>query len=1575
LISLPARGLDLGLTLSYNSLVWTRSGNSMNFDLDQGSIAPGFRLGFPIVEGPYWNSQAGANFYLLITPSGARLELRQVGSSLIYESADSSHLRLTDNTSADFSLLLQPTDGSKLRFEPAGGGWRCKKITDRNGNFITATYKSWGELETVTDTLGRVLTFNYDSNDNLQSITQTWIGQTHEWATFGWGTAAIGNNFPGMTNLGPNSTSIPVLTQVGLADGSRYTFGYTTQGLVSNISRAASDTYNPSYTIYEYDSSDDCPRITQKRVWATNWSDQEGVPHEVATSFGHDADGGCRLTLPDGTIYKEFYGNGWQSGLPTETRNYATVADANANVWQKKTTTTWTQDNTGVGYITNPRVTETNIYDASGNRRRTTVDYGAYAQHGLPYIVKEYAGDGATELRRSQTDYNLSQVYLDRRIIGLVSASQLYDAVAGQWQAKVTYTYDGSAINSQATAATQHDQTFSASFTTRGNVTSVSRWDVTDIDNSSKKLTSSATYDAAGSVIGSSDPAGHASSIGYVDSFSDSINRNTYAYPTSFTDADGFSSTVQYKFEFGAKMRVQTPLPNVTTNQPGPVTTFAYDAAGRIQQSTQNNGAYTRYIYGPDYVETLSSVNNLADEAYTFQLFNGRGQVFISGGNHPGSNSGYRAQTTYYDVMGRVMKQSNPTEINGSWIPSGDDVYNAQTDTGGWRFTQQSYDWKGRVRITTNTDGTYKEASYSGCGCAGGEVVTLTDEVNRQQRIYSDVLGRTWKTEILNWNGSVYSSTTSSLNARDQATLVRQFAGTDQSQTYQDTTMSYDGYGRLQTKHVPEQNAGTATVYAYNLDDTIQSVTDARGAMASYSYVGNNRHLVTGITYSAPSAIPIPAAASFGYDSAGNRTSMADGTGSLTYQYNSLSQLTSETRQFNGAGAPSTSYTLSYQYNLAGALKKITDPTNVTINYNHDTAGRVIGVTGENNLVNGVSQYASNFAYRAWGAVKNKDYASGGHSHVDYNARLLPTTTALSNLYPGSIPNGTMTWNYEYYADGRIQLASDSADNRFDRLQEYDHAGRLKEAYSGREARGLAQTTPADNPYRQSMQYDAWDNMTSKSGRFWRQSLSDSGTYINNRRQYWSYDAEGNAGGDGKSHSYDAAGKQIMVTSGTETVGGSGTGHPVQSGWEIAQTYDVEGKPVKRLETRRSEEYIGEGPQTNITETVTTTYYLYSSVLGAKVVELDASGVKTKGYVYANGERLAKQEINQWWSAVWWHHSNAGTNSWVEANEGVALRQEMDPMGAEVGTSDPYLDLANPTYKDIQTLPQQLYLEGGDPFDYSGGYEIDGMPVSASEFMRRVGGGSVTAGRIDRHGNTFQANEMQVFGSSVWVDRWDTTNSSDIDHDISTPYIVNIVSQNHGYFLTANDGLTMRNSVARRPQNLASQTGRTQQKPIWCQRDVITAMNDAWSRSGNAGMSNRVGSGGVEAGFNLNGAPTSYQIDPKFTNEQNKMTIKYNPLGYPPAKPMPTFANFHVHPRGRDANNGAPSTPGNNSEANGRGDTGAFDDIYNNPKGGKQAIQVFVMSWYGLSMYDPATRQTTQLVSGIGFLKGKDCPP
>ena len=482
LLSLPGRnGLDLGLALSYSSMVWTRSGPYIYFDEDNGFPSPGFRLGFPTVQRKVFDAQTGRKTYLLITAGGERVELRQVGTSNIYDAADSSYLRLTDNGS---TLLVHSTDGTKLSLSEINGEYRCVEIKDRNGNYIVVNNNALGRISSIVDTLGRVINFNYDTNANLISITQSWNGQpSHQWVSFGWGTRTMQSSFTGLTALvgSANGTVLPVITQVGLNDTSYFTFDYTNSLQVSLVKKyfGAVERNATSFT-YETPGSD-VPRLISSSVSAQNWTGINGVPSQVTTQYSVAGDGACVLTAPDGTIYKEYYGTGWQRGLTTLSEVWS------AGVRQKWTTTAWTQDNTSVGYEVNPRITETNVYDAGGNRRRTAIDYGTYAAHGLPYAVYEYAADGSTEIRQTITDYNLSQAYLDRRIIGLVSEVQLKNG-AGQIFNKTTYAYDDPArLQGVPAAATQHDVNYNLALTARGNVTAVSRWDINDINNAAKE--------------------------------------------------------------------------------------------------------------------------------------------------------------------------------------------------------------------------------------------------------------------------------------------------------------------------------------------------------------------------------------------------------------------------------------------------------------------------------------------------------------------------------------------------------------------------------------------------------------------------------------------------------------------------------------------------------------------------------------------------------------------------------------------------------------------------------------------------------------------------------------------------------------------------------------------------------------------------------------------------------------------------------------------------------------------------------------------------------------------------------
>lgn len=208
LVSLPGRnGLDLNLTLHYNSLVWIRhSGNIISFDYDYyPTLTPGFRLGFPEISGPA-TTIGSFETYIVILPTGRRVALRKVTTSR-YEATDSSYLYLVTSPSTQ-TMTLYATDGTQFSYTiPAGDWWyRCTQIKDRNGNFLTISYANVGTAEdplfsigTITDTLGRVINFNYQ-NQRLLSITQEWHGQTHTWAQFDY--PAAGQEHPMTPNFG-----------------------------------------------------------------------------------------------------------------------------------------------------------------------------------------------------------------------------------------------------------------------------------------------------------------------------------------------------------------------------------------------------------------------------------------------------------------------------------------------------------------------------------------------------------------------------------------------------------------------------------------------------------------------------------------------------------------------------------------------------------------------------------------------------------------------------------------------------------------------------------------------------------------------------------------------------------------------------------------------------------------------------------------------------------------------------------------------------------------------------------------------------------------------------------------------------------------------------------------------------------------------------------------------------------------------------------------------------------------------------------------------------------------------------
>ena len=734
-----------------------------------------------------------------------------------------------------------------------------------------------------------------------------------------------------------------------------------------------------------------------------------------------------------------------------------------------------------------------------------------------------------------------------------------------------------------------------------------------------------------------------------------------------------------------------------------------------IKSKNTVNGAYTRYEYSTDHnwFRTWTTVNSLAEETVNLQILDGASRARVSVADHPSSVGGLTLSYKVFDLMGRVVEWSNPTEINNQptcgqmingvqqpacWIAYGDDV-------AGFNYSRQEYDWKGRPTITYNQDynvntnpNSKRTVSYEGCGCAGTQTATATDEMGRVQKAYADILGRTFKTEI--WNGSaVYSTQLNAFNVRDQVTSTTESAGTSGSS--RTNSLTYDGYGRLVSEIRPIEGVGSlGTRYTYFADDTIQTVTDPRNVISTYSY--NSRTLLTGVSFNTGNATNIPSVSPIAitYDGAGNRLTMSDVTGSHEYHYNSLSQMDWEKQYFNGI---TRDFTTEYQYNLAGEPTQIKDPFGDYIFNSYDKAGRLLTVNGSSYA--GVTQYSSNtvpIKYRAWGALKEMTYGNNLKTQLNYNSKLLVKNFDVTGQAAGYGPSTVMQSEHTYYNDGSIFYSKDTttATRLFDRAYEFDFAKRLKKAYTGYDARVLANQPnnfPGSNyaSYIQDYQYNEWDDTTQRDTIFWSQLDTFNATYssTSGRKQdpNWVYDIAGNVTQDKNlSHQYDARGFNRVSEN---------TSPPLTAKHKFTQLQDGNGQVVKR-----EEQWGNNGSYTNSLST----YYLYSTVLGGKLLtSITSQAQKNTGYVYAGNQLIAKQDGGYATTPplspiVKWQHIDplAGKEGYSLPNGFYQKVAEYDPLGVNVGFTDPY-----------NTPPPPLVDDSiGLSFESPGKCTLDGIP-------------------------------------------------------------------------------------------------------------------------------------------------------------------------------------------------------------------------------------------------------------------------
>jgi YD repeat-containing protein len=451
-------------------------------------------------------------------------------------------------------------------------------------------------------------------------------------------------------------------------------------------------------------------------------------------------------------------------------------------------------------------------------------------------------------------------------------------------------------------------------------------------------------------------------------------------------------------------------------------------------------------------------------------------------------------------------------------------------------------------------------------------------------------------------------------------------------------------------------------------------MVDGRGAITSYVY-NDPRGLLTNINYSVPngSTIPTGSNVSFAYDGLGNRTLMTDGLGTVSYDYNQLSQMTAEERHFTDTLADhpianNGNYRIEYAYTLSGQLKSLTDPFGQKNTYKYDKNGHLSQV-----LSNGYGDLSSNqpvvsnMQYRAFGSLKQADYGNGTHSLMQYNDRLEPAAYRLTNgtqiLFGKDYFYTTGTNNDN---DGLIKHSVHYDDSltttersKKDRTNTYDAFGRITKADSGETGITPVQfgSEMTHGPFQQKFWYNEFNKLTEIDDRDFETNVigcvgCPRGTnyheaFVNNRTTSSSYGA-GGIGGGISTYVYDQDGR--LITRGSETYQYNAAGQRISADMtgtdpDPAYTYDGDGKQVKFSEN---------GTVKN--------YYIFSSLLKVSVSDLTGTGALDKGYMLSpTGSRLASMKNNE---TIFIHNDPSGSNEYtVKMDKTTDTKFMLDPIG------------------------------------------------------------------------------------------------------------------------------------------------------------------------------------------------------------------------------------------------------------------------------------------------------------------------
>ena len=763
LFSLPGRGMNLNLTLHYNSFIWTLNGNSLNLNADRDTPSYGFRLDFGFLE---LSDDFGSG--VLTEGNGIKHPLSgtmQAGGQVIFQSTDSSYIQI-QVPGIGAPAIATYKSGTQVfyqAFTTSANEFRPYQIEDTNGNIIQIAYTNNNNLmlSSITDTVGRILHFYYfdQAQTLLECITTAPNCTTTTVPTynFQWNGNYVLNfkfsRFTG-TNLASGSTLLTVLTKVIRPDGTQVLFSYGDWGIVNQIQEISTTGYVRYSTTYNFPSAASGalplnPTFTQQTVYdgvnTATWQYQATVNTTTGLVTSMAVTNPAHVTTTTTFSSK----GDWEDGLPIEEQvstpgfvaeqfcvPIACPAPPPAPVIWGTVNKTWTSDATTHNNARPASVTTT-LDDGTA---QSEVVYNSYDANGNLTDLLEYdfgqGGHGALLREVTAAFAPLGNSILDRpNDIKVKDASQ--NVVYHK-----TLRYDE---GTRATAASQpagRNPNFFAP--NRGNLTSTTVYANPASDTG--PINSTYTYDVLGNQI--------SSQVGCCTFTQNTFSAATqYAYPDSVaTGPQGNQLTTKFSYN------MDTGTISSSTDMNGLQTTFHYDIDNRPLTTQTPDGITLTNSYDDSDPFASVTTQTTTNGAVTTKTLDGRGRTLstqLSDGSTPVSTRSF-----VYDGMGHLVKASNPYGPNETPL-----------------YTLYDYDVLGRRRAATPPASTAGGSQNPYHTDYLGATVTVTDPAGHQRKSYRDALGRLTRIDEPSLSGGAAGAGSVTLSGTEHSVSVSNGGG------------------------------------------------------------------------------------------------------------------------------------------------------------------------------------------------------------------------------------------------------------------------------------------------------------------------------------------------------------------------------------------------------------------------------------------------------------------------------------------------------------------------------------------------------------------------------------------------------------------------------------------------------------------------------------------------------------------------------------------------------------------------------------------------------------------------------